>query len=504
VRLVLTADSVFVFPFQSSSDSIETAILQVKLCHIIGSDAKASVDGAGRALLIYEYAPKQRGCFTSGMRTRKVIEFKFSESPMCVLWSKTINAALSAALTVADGSEGEQENPVTATTAPAAVVAGAGAGGGSGANAADSTSPNAVATAARRKFLVFVNPRSGTGHALRVYRTEIEHMFVEAQIDIELFITQRANHAFEHVQSDAFEPARYAVICIVSGDGLIFEVVNGIASRPQGDGLTWLAKIPLAPIPGGTGNGLAKSILFASDEPYSAVNSAFVAIKGTPHPLDLSGVQTTGQVHYSFLSLGWGLISDIDILSEGLRCMGEMRLYLAAVYFIGKKRRYRGKLSMVLTTETGADNGIIASAGRDQGTGTDIEANASSTGGIFNDPATVNFRKVIEGEFLLVWAVQTSHAAATMHSGPGVTLDDGVFTIYVVRAMSRLELLMLLIEVDSGDHVKRKSVEVYKAHSYCLEPEAGKTGIYSLDGEVVEYGPITGKVLPKAARILRI
>ena len=38
---------------------------------------------------------------------------------------------------------------------------------------------------------------------------------------------------------------------------------------------------------------------------------------------------------------------------------------------------------------------------------------------------------------------QTSHASATMHSGPGVELDDGVFTIYVVRDMSRFELLQV-------------------------------------------------------------
>jgi len=519
VRLVLTADSIFVFQFESTLESVDTALLRVRLCDVIGTQSSTkqlSQATQAHTLHIYEYAPRQSGCLSSGERKRKVFEFQFEQSATCTLWGESISAQLrlpvsgivdSPAASTGTGTSSSdsagdlQENPITspnvhaAAPAPAPVLPDDSDSG--------SWSKDAPAKVVRRKFLVFVNPHSGTGHALKVYNGHIKRMFEEANVDVELFITQRANHAFEHVQSEAFNPTLYDVICIVSGDGLIFEVVNGIASRPQGDGMELLAKVPLAPIPGGTGNGLAKSILFASDEPYSAVNSAFVAIKGTPSPLDLSSVQTTKEKHVSFLSLGWGLISDIDILSEGMRCLGEMRLYLAAVYFIASKRKYRGKLSMVLTTETGDKNDSISTSA-DTRNYKDVEANSNNTTEIFQDPANAKFRKVIEGEFLLVWAVQTSHAAATMHSGPGVTLDDGVFTVYVVRSMSRCELLQLLVEVDTGDHVKRAAVEVYKAHSYCLEPDMAQKGIYSLDGEVVEYGPITGKVLPQAARVLRI
>ena len=55
--------------------------------------------------------------------------------------------------------------------------------------------------------------------------------------------------------------------------------------------------------------------------------------------------------------------------------------------------------------------------------------------------------------------------------------------------------------------VKNTNVEVYKAHSYSIEPapgDASKDGIYSLDGEVIEYGPIQGNMLPHAARVLKL
>ena len=61
---------------------------------------------------------------------------------------------------------------------------------------------------------------------------------------------------------------------------------------------------------------------------YPSPSSAFLAIKGEPAALDLSQYETaSGVTHTSFLSLGWGLISDVDIMSESMRYLGEARLY---------------------------------------------------------------------------------------------------------------------------------------------------------------------------------
>ena len=47
----------------------------------------------------------------------------------------------------------------------------------------------------------------------------------------------------------------------------------------------------LVAIPGGSGNGLAKSVLFESSEEFSATNATFVALRGSPRPCDLSLVR---------------------------------------------------------------------------------------------------------------------------------------------------------------------------------------------------------------------
>lgn len=48
-------------------------------------------------------------------------------------------------------------------------------------------------------------------------------------------------------------------------------------------------------------------------------------------PMDLVRVTTPKETIYSFLSVGWGLIADIDIESERLRSIGGARFTIWAV-----------------------------------------------------------------------------------------------------------------------------------------------------------------------------
>ena len=343
----------------------------------------------------------------------------------------------------------------------------------------------------QRKYLLFVNPHSGSGTALRVYTHYAKEMFEQANIDIEAIVTTHANHAKEFVTSlTHFD--MYDGVVTIGGDGILSEVVNGISHRADGKDI--FKRIALIPIPGGTGNGLVKSILFESDVEYSILNAIFTAIKGSLAPLDMSLVTTKSlQTHYSFLILGWGLISDIDILSETMRYLGELRLYVAAVYYMIKKKKYNGKLSMMLANDNNKQFSEADLPGLYSPLPIADEENSIKP----------NNWITIEGSFVMIWVVQTSHAAISMYSGPGVTLADGMFTIYVVQDMTRSDMLSLLFTVDSGEFVKHPKVATYKARAYRLEPLETEKGLFTMDGEVIEYGPIQSVILPSYANVLK-
>lgn len=67
---------------------------------------------------------------------------------------------------------------------------------------------------------------------------------------------------------------------------------------------------------------------FIYSEPYDVTvvtPSVLNVIHGQIVPMDLVKVQTEKECFFSFLSVGWGLMADIDIESERLRAIGEAR-----------------------------------------------------------------------------------------------------------------------------------------------------------------------------------
>ena len=69
---------------------------------------------------------------------------------------------------------------------------------------------------------------------------------------------ERANDARDHVRT--LHLSNYDAIVIISGDGLCYEVLNGIMSREDREKAL---KMPLGIVPGGSGNALAAGIMHA-------------------------------------------------------------------------------------------------------------------------------------------------------------------------------------------------------------------------------------------------
>uniref|UniRef100_A0A8D0FEU8 Sphingosine kinase 2 n=1 Tax=Strix occidentalis caurina TaxID=311401 RepID=A0A8D0FEU8_STROC len=128
----------------------------------------------------------------------------------------------------------------------------------------------------------------------------------------------------------------------------LYEVVNGLMDRPD-----WAAalRMPLGILPCGSGNALAAAInCHAGLAPALGLsllqNCAVLLCRGTPSPLDLVSVTTaSGTRVFSFLSVAWGLVADVDIESERLRRLGPARFALGAAARLLALHTYRGRLS---------------------------------------------------------------------------------------------------------------------------------------------------------------
>ena len=70
------------------------------------------------------------------------------------------------------------------------------------------------------------------------------------------------------------------------------------------------------------------------------LHSAFVLVKHRVLPIDLVLLQTPTEQVYSFLSVAWGILADIDYESEKLRSLGSTRFTLYAIMRILSKLHF--------------------------------------------------------------------------------------------------------------------------------------------------------------------
>ncbi|GMR35986.1 hypothetical protein PMAYCL1PPCAC_06181, partial [Pristionchus mayeri] len=199
------------------------------------------------------------------------------------------------------------------------------------------------------RLLIFVNPNSGYMKGVKTFKEKVEPELRKKHIDYELIITEGVDHAKRLVETRE-DLANFNAILILSGDGLVFEVLNGLFNRR--DHWELLHVLPIGIIPSGSGNGLLSSVFAARKYPLknpSFTNKAIeLATSATclAQPVNLIHAQTRDSNYAAFLSIGWGLMADIDVESERWRKpLGSNRFVLGALIRCCNLRTYRGRLS---------------------------------------------------------------------------------------------------------------------------------------------------------------
>ncbi|KAE8593498.1 hypothetical protein XENTR_v10019162 [Xenopus tropicalis] len=194
--------------------------------------------------------------------------------------------------------------------------------------------------------MLLVNPCGGRGNALQQCQSHILPMLTEAEISYNLIQTERQNHARELVQGISLE--QWDGIIVISGDGLLYEVINGLMERPDWEDAI---KMPVGILPCGSGNALAGAINYNAgfDQAMGSellLNCILLLCRGTVIPMDLVSLTTCSGIRsFSFLSVAWGFISDVDIESEKYRHMGSARFTVGTMVRVASLRTYRGRLS---------------------------------------------------------------------------------------------------------------------------------------------------------------
>ncbi|XP_036397242.1 sphingosine kinase 1 [Megalops cyprinoides] len=347
------------------------------------------------------------------------------------------------------------------------------------------------------RVMLLLNPHSGKGQALSLFTGHVQRMLTEAGVPHTLVITERQNHARELVREA--DLSQWDAMVIISGDGLLFEVVNGLMERED-----WEAAIqtPLGILPGGSGNALAASIHhYSGSQPVSSeellVSCGFLLCKGLVSRMDLVSVHTaSSQRLFSFLSLAWGFVADVDIESEKYRHVGAARFTVGTLVRLASLRVYQGRLAYLPAEETPSTTPVTPT--------TPPRGPPDSLLAPLEQPVPGDWTVVEEEDFVLMLAMYQSHLAEDLLAAPGATLEDGLIHLFYVKAgISRAALLRLFLAMEKGTHLASSCPYLVhvKVRALRLEPFSPK-GVITVDGESVDYGPIQAQVHGGLARLI--
>lgn len=298
------------------------------------------------------------------------------------------------------------------------------------------------------KSRLIVNPVSGSdtgpdhlpliNERLRQRVGDLDIVMTTGEGDATRAAAQAVNDGYDHVFA-------------AGGDGTLNEVLNGIASVPNGLAQTVIGVIPL-----GTGNDFATALGFPDDLAAVLDRLDFAA----PIAVDV-GVMNGH--HFVNASAG-GFIAEVsDAVGTQLKSVAGKLAYLiggAQVLFTHEPIR---------ATVSWAHAGVASSAHL----GLDAFA-------------VCNSRQIGGGRLI----------------APDAVIDDGLLDVCLIEAMPLVDFVGLLRLVSNGDHVEDERVRYFRASSIELAFERNVK--VNTDGQVLDGIRCEYRVFPRAARVVSV
>ncbi|MCI4389022.1 hypothetical protein PGIGA_G00092850 [Pangasianodon gigas] len=336
-----------------------------------------------------------------------------------------------------------------------------------------------------KRLLVYINPYGGKHRGKRIYEQKVAPIFSRASISTDVIITERANHARDHLKTEADLKKYDGVVC-VGGDGMFSEIIHGLISRTQCDSGVDQNRADETLIPcslriGIIPAGSTDCICYATVGSNDPVTSALHIVVGDSQPMDVCSIHHNNTfLRYSVSLLGYGFYGDVLTDSERKRWMGPARYDISGVKTFLSHHYYEGTISFLpadenvgtprdkLQCRSGCNICRLPSA--DKQVSKDEES--------ISDTEKKGVWQVIRGKFLAINAACMSCACPRSPKGlsPAAHLANGTADLILVRKCSRFDFLRhLLRHTNKDDQFDHPFVEVYRVRQFRFTPRYEET-----------------------------
>ncbi|KAJ7582657.1 ATP-NAD kinase-like domain-containing protein [Mycena floridula] len=355
-----------------------------------------------------------------------------------------------------------------------------------------------------RRLRVIVNPYGGVRKGPETFSKIVEPILLAADCTLDIIHTTHSGHAFEIAKTMSLD---YDAVLSVSGDGLVHEIMNGFAEHAQP---SRVFAIPIAPIPTGSGNGLALNLLGIEDG-FDTVAAALNAVKGLPMRVDVCSVIQNGKRSLSYMSQALGLMADLDLGTENLRWMGDLRFTLGFLrggtsllvqwkpcpVELSYKAAEVDKTKMVHTLNSRRQLDKLASS-------SSVAVIESSTGlpPVKYSTDDVDGWTTFDKPLLYVFGGKGPYVGRDLMAFPVSLPNDGLIDIVAqTLSTSRGEMLKSFSTAHKGELYWNTSLHYIKAYAYRIKPLAPK-GYLSIDGEAFPFEEFQVEIHQELATLL--
>lgn len=373
-----------------------------------------------------------------------------------------------------------------------------------------------------RSVLVIINPHGGQGKAKKLFMSKCRPILLASRCSLEIAYTKYARHAIDIAREVNIN--KYDTIACASGDGIPYEVINGLYQRM--DRAKAFEKISVTQLPCGSGNAMSVSCHWTSNPSYAALS----LVKSVESKIDLmccsqpSYYESTPRL--SFLSQCYGIIAESDINTEFIRWLGPTRFELGVAFNIIQRKKYpcdvwvkyaaknksdvkahyveHKKKTEMRSTEDAENN--YQQAYRNHTTpDTAIMEEDFNLKFPYEDGVPEDWEKLdsnLTDNLGIFYTGKMPYIAADAKFFPAALADDGTIDLVVTDARTPMtRIAPILLALDKGTHVLQPEVIHTKILAYKIIPRV-HSSLFSVDGEKFPLEPLQVEVLSKICKTL--
>lgn len=354
-------------------------------------------------------------------------------------------------------------------------------------------------------YYVILNPVSGQRQGVKLYNDIVQPMLQSSGNTHDLKLTDFQGQA-EELAKHAITGA-YAGVIIISGDGTVHEAVNGMLQSQDEDVRS--GKVPILPLPGGSSNSIASSLVYNRYNLRCPRNMTKILMKcllrdmrTIPTMCEVTGDLADAARRPSFTGTGRPMdftrrvrSMDSGLDSSSIRSEGEA---IDGILRSGDEAEsltsHTETNEMATQTPTTASETSVSSSNKRYTyliTCTGIMANVSATAqkyrtlhptvrGVFSavtklvqhrslgytrleyediDEVTgAPITRVTEGQFMAVCCAMGPNVSKEISLVPDAKIGDGTLHIFILRKKSRLKTVVSFLKAMGGTHLHNRPV----------------------------------------------